>query len=410
MDKAYLKRVLLYVLAFVLAIGLALYIGYHIYKMLSREIATTPALLEDFKITATCDAYIFRDETALTCAYGTPVPTVRDGEKVPKAAVVANTYSTVSENKLSDLDTVRSQIHLLSAKTLHGGGGDLGISDTMTELAALVKNGDLTGAGELATRLSVLSAARRDKGGDAEAVLESLETREKELIDSLGMKTGEVTAPESGWYYSKCDGYENIFTVAATDNLTPSRLDELTAANPASTAGGAGRIVRTYKWYAAVQTDIPSAEKLESRGYVECALPGTADEATLVVESMIKDNDRAVTVFSCGIIPEGADMGRRLSLDLTLDEVTGIRVPKSAVRVIDGQTGVYTFNGVLVQFRLIDVGAEYDDCYVALVHDELPTAETTDEETEEEEYTPYLAVNELIITEGRDLYDGKIIG
>ena len=67
-------------------------------------------------------------------------------------------------------------------------------------------------------------------------------------------------------------------------------------------------------------------------------------------------------------------------------------------------TGVYVFDGVRAHFRRIEVIKEFDDVYIV-----SSSVEEDEESKNEEGYIPFLSRNELIITEGKGIYDGRVI-
>ena len=433
LDKKYLRRVALYVFGSVIAIGMTAYIGYHLWQSVTREIETVPAVSQSFSVTAEYDAWVFRDEKLIAAdgTYsGVVIPSVRDGERVSKSSHVAGIYSSVSQEKISELETVRSQIKLLESRHTATVGGDLGVGDIMLSLSSSLKNRDLADSTDLASRLVALAAARATGGGNTTAVIESLRAKESELLASFGGAAGSVYPPYSGWYYSGFDGYESLFTVDAVKGISPSALEELLASEPDSTNGGAGRVVRTYRWYLATNMTGSHGSSFEEGDTTQITLAGLSDPLELTVESVVNGaGNKTAVVFSCGIIPDGYDVGRHLTVDFTLKEVHGFGVPKEAVRIQDGVTGVYTYNGVLVKFRKIDIIAEYDNMYIAAVRknesDEVvtqPPAETPGtaeivtepappmgEGTGRTDYE-WLEENEFIVIKGKALYNGRVIG
>jgi len=437
LDKKYLRRVALYIFGSLLAIGMTAYIGYHLWQSVTREIETVPAVSQSFSVTAEYDAWVFRDEVLITSEVadsGTVVPSVRDGERVSKSSSVAGVYPTVSHDKITELETVRSQIRLLEGRHTSTVGGDLGIGEVMLSMNSSVKNGELSDSSELASRLVALAAARATGGGNTVAVIETLRAKEAELLASFGGAAGNVYTPYSGWYYNGFDGYESIFTSDVVKGISPSALEELLNTEPVSVNGGAGRVVRTHKWYIAEHMTSSHEASFEEGDTTSITLTGIADPLELTVESVVNGaENKTAVVFSCGIIPEGYDVDRHLTVDFTLKEVTGFGVPKEAVRMQDGVTGVYTYNGVLVKFRKIDIIAEYDDMYIAAVRKNEstvaltePPAESTDtgdvaETAEPKPQDPvgegtgrtdfdWLEENEFIVVKGKALYNGRVIG
>lgn len=434
-DREYLKRVFIYVSVTAMAMIAVFLIGYHIWLSMTTEIETMPAVPQTFQVTAEYDAWVFRDESAITCAQadpGTVVPSVRNGEKVGKSDSIAHIYRSVPSEKLSELESIRSQIRLLEGKRASVIGGDLGIGDIMLTLTSAVKNGNISAADGIADRLTALVAARSAGGGNSDGVITSLKTKEKELLATLGESAGTVSSPTGGWYYSDADGYESVFTKDAVLDITPEKLDAILQSQPVS-GSYAGRVVHTHKWYIAVNMTLADGMSFTEGQNTEIKLPGVSEPIKFSVESVAAGSDgRAAVVFSTGIMPENLSVDRHLVLSFTLREVTGFGIPKDAVRVVDDNTGVYIFSGLMAKFRRIDILEELDDIYVAAVpQDEketLPqetapvtgtdtpeikppetTADPTGDGTGRKEYL-WLDVNDFIIIKGKALHSGKIIG
>ncbi|MBQ7827691.1 MAG: hypothetical protein IJ386_05430 [Clostridia bacterium] len=434
-DKEYLKRVLVYVSVTVMALIAVFLIGYHIWLSITSEIETVPAVPQTFQVTAEYDAWVFRDETAITntqASSGTVVPSVRNGEKVGKNDSIAYIYRSVPSEKLSELESIRSQIRLLEGKRASVVGGDLGIGDIMLTLASAVKNGNISAADGIADRLTALVAARSAGGGNSDGVINSLKAKEKELLSSLGESVGSVSSNVSGWYYSNADGFESVFTKDAVLGITPEKLDAILQSEPVS-GSYAGRVVHTYKWYIAVNMTLSDGMAFTEGQNTDIKIPGVSDPIRFSVESVVTSADgRAAVVFSTGVMPENLSVDRHLTLSFTLREVTGFGIPKDAVRVVDDNTGVYIFSGLMAKFRRINILEELDDIYVAEVpkdeQETLPpetaavtgtdTVATTVPETTvdpigdgagRKEYL-WLDVNDFIIVKGKALHSGKIIG
>jgi len=429
LDKKYLKRVGLYIGGIVLAIGIACYIGYHLWQSVTREIETLPAVPDTYSVTAEYEAWIFRDEEVLNTpsgVSGTVVPSVNDGEKVAALDSVASVYDSIAAEDLASLDSIRRQIRLLESENTASLGSDLGVGENMIALKSSVKNGDLSSAAELASRLAALTSARSSGGGSSAELISSLKEKERELISSFGaaIDFAKTAMGQSGWYYSSADGYESVFTPDAVEDISPDKLEELLKAEPSDVSSAAGRIVYNHRWYVATIMNAPDASSFSVGNVTEVNVPGITEPLSLTVESVVSGSGgRVAVVFSCGTVPEGYDVGRHLTLEFTLKEVVGFGIPKEAVRILDGTTGVYTYNGVMVKFRKIDIVAEYDNLSIAAIRDtssEIAAPETSGTAVPEESEilgegagrTDYewLSAHEFIIVKGKALYNGRVIG
>ena len=78
---------------------------------------------------------------------------------------------------------------------------------------------------------------------------------------------------------------------------------------------------------------------------------------------------------------------------------TGLRVPASAIRVVNGVTGVYVLEGSIMHYRAVKLIVEGEDWCLLEIE---PQAEPP------EGYT-WLRQNEIVITKGRRLAEGRIL-
>ncbi len=429
LDKAYLKRVGIYIGATLAALTVAFLIGYHLWVNMTSEIETVPAVPDTFSVTAEYDAFVFRDEISLgSDAAGTVVPAVKNGEKVGKTDLVASVYSSVPADTLSELSSIRSQIRLLEGKRSSTVSGDLGIGDVMVSLSSALKNGNLSSAPDFSARLTALVSARANGRGDPAELIKSLEDKESAVLSSLGTPISSVYTPYSGWYYGDSDGLESVFTPETAVDITPEKLDSLISSST-SEKSASGRIVKSHTWYLAVNMSKSDGGSFYVGRRCEVTVPGISEPIPLKVVSAVSGSDgRIAVVFSCEKVPEGVSVDRHLTLDFTLREVTGFGIPKEAVRIFDGQTGVFTFNGVTVKFKKINILEELDDVYIAEIHKDKvtpapETAEGTGEVTSAVTTEPdpvgngtgrkdylWLEVNEFIVVKGKALQSGKVIG
>ena len=89
-----------------------------------------------------------------------------------------------------------------------------------------------------------------------------------------------------------------------------------------------------------------------------------------------------------------------------MEEIEGYRVPETALVEMDRRTGVYILERGQVcwrDVRILSRGEGYVLVYA-------PTrAEREDETNDTYHYDRYLALQDILITDGDDLYDGKYI-
>ena len=84
-----------------------------------------------------------------------------------------------------------------------------------------------------------------------------------------------------------------------------------------------------------------------------------------------------------------------MSIQIVREYYTGCRIPISALRVVNGQAGVYVLRGSKIVFKKVEPLYEYDGYIIS-----------ADKSADD---ASYIAKNDFIVTKGKDLYDGKII-
>ena len=102
-------------------------------------------------------------------------------------------------------------------------------------------------------------------------------------------------------------------------------------------------------------------------------------------------------VFRADSTPAGFDYHRVQRVEITTEKTEGFYVPESALqtRTVNGeeQEGVYVFENSIVRFRRIEVLYRGDGYCIALRPD---ASEITE-----------LREGDILITSGKNLYDGK---
>ena len=442
MDKAYLKRALLYLLATVLSIALIVYFGYHVRKFFTKEVESVPAKLTEQSFTARCDGYIFRAERTLTAsASGTVAPSIADGTHVHVGETVAEIYSGSDPLAQAELSASREQLALLEEYSATKRGAkdaaavDRRIYALMTQMKSLGAQNDLTGVcemrSELLAQLNERDVASGVSAGSFDELIAAVNASVADCKSKLGTVLATGDAPQTGWYYSAADGFETIFDPEKLEQMSVEDFEALVAAAPASTAGTAGKLALDYKWYLAVEPGAADAGKLEEGASCDVSFAyNGARTIPMTVERVVTgvDKTKALVILSSTRVIPGFSFSRCQTVDLTIETLSGLSVPRSAVRLVDGVQGVYVFDGVYANFRRIEVLREYDDVYLVKTPEAI-AAETSSDTEDAAQYAaetangadsesapsfdpakaPYLSENDLIVVEGKGMTDGKVI-
>ena len=414
MDVKYLKRVGLGILAAIVSVAFAVYLIYHISLSFRDNIVTSVASYTVETKSVRCSGYIFRDERVLSVSVnGTLGVNYSDGTKVSIGSTVAEVYSSTKDLDLvSKIEDIERRIDILEDSSLGGSYSDVGqasskISGTLGKIKDHISNGDLYSVIEARDELLV-------QINRFQLITDAVENFDAELVDlkaelesirrGMGGVAATVTAPQSGYFYSSCDGGEEIFDLDALENLTVSSFDSLVEAEKSISApsGAVGKIAIGYRWYIVARTT-----KLESEKYdVGKSYPITFEDNSdvclaLSLERIVDDTmgDDSLLVFCCTEIPLDFEFLRCQNIRIASEEYKGYKVPKASLRLSpEGELGVYVLSGTTVSFRKIDIVYEGDNYVISALR-----------ETYGNNAGEYLNLNENIIVEGKELYDGKII-
>lgn len=399
------------------------YTFYHLIGLFGSELSTFAAGVTTEHTTLSYDGYFFRDETLLVAEEGGLFDyAVSDGTKVAKGQTLATAYSDGAGVLQARLLRIDEEIRLLE-KSMNGLSGGIdpskvkdGVNDSYGTLIKMLASGESGGLSSeidaFLTGLNQMDTLWNGEEASAAKTLASLRTEREALIASCGGGT-TLSATQSGYFYSSTDGYESLFTSTALENLTGESFFDLIETSPQSTEGAYGKISYTSEWYLVFPIKMDEVRYFQKRVLTEEGeriLPETRTYDALfhengnktlpmTVEKIIEapEQNAALIVFSCDRLPEGFDLVRCQSVRMTVDSTSGIYVPKDCVKKQDGMRGVYILRGSVVHFRRIDILYEGSDYY--LVKSGLEG---------DEEYQ-YLQINDLIILNGKQLFDGMVV-
>lgn len=397
----------------VVCIVIFAYTVYHISGVFREDIETFAAGVTTESTTLSYNGYMFRDEQVLTSSNtGIVDYKVADGTKVGQGQSIAVAYGK-GRSKQRVVSLLDKQIRILTESLNAASNGSADIvavkennSATYDAIVKLIAAGETGGLSYQAENLLVgmNCASEISSGGEGIGVAETLDAlkAEREAIFSQSGDGEECVSPKNGYFFSGSDGCEAYFTTDALETLTPESFDELVEiAEDAEADGGAyGRITDNSRW--GIVLPVPVGDKKHfTAGNTYSALFSENNQTTLpmYLERMIEQDgkDTVLLVFSCDRQPENFTFNRCQSVTLTLSTISGIYVPKSVVERVDGARGVYILRGSIVYFRYIETIYEGSDYYLVSA-----TTEHTADRT-------YLRANDMIILNGKNMFDGRVL-
>lgn len=242
------------------------------------------------------------------------------------------------------------------------------------------------------------------------ARLQDLQTQYQTLRNQSYSAITQITAPTSGTFSTLVDGYEGLINPESARSLTPQALEDLLSQNPAGDSAAVGKLISSDKWYFAAVVTQEEGERLEQSKSLTLRFAGDfTQDVSMTVEKVNQDGQgQAVVLLSSDRYLEQTTLLRRETAELIFNSRTGLRVPKSALRMVTststdeetGETtetntlGVYVVTAGRAEFKPVTILTEGDDFYVV-------QSVRTDKKA--------LRAGDEVIVQATGLYDGQLL-
>ena len=272
---------------------------------------------------------------------------------------------------------------------------------------------------------SALTAKQTASGASSDftAKISQLRVEADDALRNAGSFTS-IAAAESGYFYADSDGFENVLTYDDISSIGVNDIDGAFSALPEHrTAGVMGRIVNSFDWYFVCALDQSVANTFAIGDKYEVELPYNAVDPFKAEVYRINDatGDRAAVVFRVRDVSTQLASLRSSFAAIRLHAYSGYKIPSEAIRIVNGQRGVFILRNNIANFRTFDVLYStdaytiVDRCrdengeYVDSVKIDDPSGEKDENGNPKKITISCLKLYDEVITEGVDLYDGKLV-
>lgn len=382
--------------------AVVLYIVINIFTALMNPFKTAYAVKYETYDSATVSGYTVRDETVVYSNSDIISLTRNEGEKVGVGQTLAVAYRDENaEARQSEIDSLKKRKSQLEAAA----SGNLSISDshaldlqiieTIKDLNSDVASGSITGLSNTTGELRSLIFSRHYVYGNSDEVDAQLEQIDAQLEALQALSSDDsnaITASTSGIFSSHVDGYEAVLTTDMLSSMTVQSFDELSSAAE-DTNSGIGKLITSSKWYLLITMDEEDALLLGDYAIVRFS---ESLQVEMDVDRIgLSEKGRCVVVLSSDRQLSETTVYRSVTVDIIFDIYSGLRIPKSSLRMDDeGNTCVYVVEARNAARKYVNIISESGDYYVV---------------EEDNSSTDNLWAGDEVITAGRNLYDGKVI-
>ena len=352
-------------------------VGSQAYRILNDRHDTQEAVLYSINEDIDFQGVIVRDETPVTYSGGGGVSySFSDGSKVSTGNAVAQIFD--SEEAVSAarrLEQVEEEIAQLK-RAQNPGTTDYvqpesisgKIDDYYKQLLSYKNEGEFENFSGVKSDMSLVMNIYNIISGissDYDSKIAELQQEEIQLKSQTDKAKDTVTAPQTGYFVSYCDGFEDRLNKQNAEKLDESEINDIvnSAAAPQDNTNSnyVGKMFTDYSCYIVGVIDTDS--RVAQDANLQLTLDSSDTVYNVTVESVKKADSegKSVVVLSCDSLDE-ALVGRRVqSMQLIFDEYQGLKVPRSAIRFQGDQKGVYVILGQDITFKKIDVIYEGSD-------------------------------------------------
>lgn len=324
-----------------------------------------------------------------------------DGSKVAKDSVVAYVYRSANDIYINQqIENLKNEVEILKKEQSPGTtvvAQPEFISSLIDEkyrtITTLAARNDLSSLRAESDDFQMLMGIYQIVIGEETDYNDRIEQLEKQ-IKLLEAKQNNpidiITVPNSGYFISYVDGYEDILSTDKLSSITADDIKEVIkndGYNAAKVSKKAvGKIVDDYEWDL-VGIVNPKDASFNPGKEVKVKLSSTPDLLTAKITDVIETDDpeECVIVLSCEKLNFNLVQYRTERVEIILDDFNGIKVPREAVRFNkNNEKGVYVLLGQRIAFKKVDVIYECDEYLLSAI--------TSD--------TSYISVYEDIILSG----------
>lgn len=324
-----------------------------------------------------------------------------DGSKVAKDSVVAYVYRSANDIYIKQqIENLKNEVEILKKEQSPGTtvvAQPEFISSLIDEkyrtITTLAARNDLSSLRSESDDFQMLMGIYQIVIGEETDYNDRIEQLEKQ-IKLLEAKQNNpidiITVPNSGYFISYVDGYEDILSTDRLSSITADDIKEVIkndGYNAAKVSKKAvGKIVDDYEWNL-VGIVNPKDASFNPGKEVKVKLSSTPDLLTAKITDVIETDapEECVIVLSCEKLNFNLVQYRTERVEIILDDFNGIKVPREAVRFNkNNEKGVYVLLGQRIAFKKVDVIYECDEYLLSAI--------TSD--------TSYISVYEDIILNG----------
>ena len=392
-------------------IAIFVYIFVQFYSVTHIKLETTPAEKSVTYESINTTAVVVRDEHTVKSPEGVvTVPCVSDGGKINAGGNVAMTFSSAEQatgySKYTEIQNEIAYYEKLETQTIGQTTSVEAInSEVDSELNKYIRaidSNDSPSLLEIGNSINDSLLRRQILIGEDVDIMKTIQSLNKELekYSSSSTPNDYINSDVSGVFSSYTDGYENIIPYDKAQEATVSDIEKAlntTSESNTEKEGSLGKLITSYAWYFECALDVEDVKGLKDGQRVTVALKNNDDETirgvVLSGAEPVPGQTKTALIIKCNEMNSKLASLRREDIEIRIRSYEGIKIPTSALHVNGEKRGVYALVSSQVIFRETEVIYSGDDWVIVKYEPDNPNG---------------IRLHDQIITQGKELWDGKV--
>ncbi len=409
------------------------YILYQIYVSNFTKVKTQPVTYTSLSDSIQSESFIVRDEVFINNnSNGVMSYLLEDGEKVAKDGTVAEIFNNYDDAKTqkeiknidNEINNFKQLSYLSNSYTSDPLATDEQIGSSIQKMIKDINASSYNNIQKSRSDILYLMNEKQIITGKVASFnnkIDELQSQRDTLSKSHGSSIGKVLAPDSGYFVSKLDGFENLVNFDNVLSLSVDNIKSILGSEKKldSNKNIIGKVIRGINWYIVCNVSSDEAFKLYNGKSVNITLPLVSTEKFPATVAAINQQDKkseAAVILSLNNMDNRLALTRNETVKIDIDTYNGLLINKNSLHedilrktVVDENgnesleekkvQGVYILRGKEIVFKQV-VPIYSDNNYIVCEQnpssDKLFNGET-------------ITILDEVVTEGTNLYNGKII-
>lgn len=409
------------------------YILYQIYVSNFTKVKTQPVTYTSLSDSIQSESFIVRDEVFINNnSSGVMSYLLEDGEKVAKDGTVAEIFNNYDDAKTqkeiknidNEINNFKQLSYLSNSYTSDPLATDEQIGSSIQKMIKDINASSYNNIQKSRSDILYLMNEKQIITGKVASFnnkIDELQSQRDTLSKSHGSSIGKVLAPDSGYFVSKLDGFENLVNFDNVLSLSVDNIKSILSSEKKldSNKNIIGKVIRGINWYIVCNVSSDEAFKLYNGKSVNITLPLVSTEKFPATVAAINQQDKkseAAVILSLNNMDNRLALTRNETVKIDIDTYNGLLINKNSLHedilrktVVDENgnesleekkvQGVYILRGKEIVFKQV-VPIYSDNNYIVCEQnpssDKLFNGET-------------ITILDEVVTEGTNLYNGKII-